>query len=95
MPYRLAWPGDRGRRFGEGEDEMKENRMQCGAKTRAGHPCRTPGMKNGRCRMHGGTATGRPIIHGRYTRKAIEHRKTLAALLREVNALVREINGGQ
>jgi hypothetical protein len=26
----------------------------CGAKTRAGRPCPTPGMWNGRCRMHGG-----------------------------------------
>lgn len=25
----------------------------CGAKTRAGHPCRTPARANGRCRMHG------------------------------------------
>lgn len=29
--------------------------MPCGAKTRAGPPCRQPGMANGRCRMHGGS----------------------------------------
>jgi hypothetical protein len=32
----------------------------CAAKTRAGHPCRTPAMPNGRCRMHGGTNPGAP-----------------------------------
>src|SRR5208283_2161850 len=30
----------------------------CGAKTRAGLPCREPAMANGRCRIHGGTSTG-------------------------------------
>lgn len=32
----------------------------CGAKTRSGSPCRSYGMLNGRCRMHGGKATGAP-----------------------------------
>ena len=27
---------------------------RCGAKTRAGSPCKGPAMPNGRCRMHGG-----------------------------------------
>ncbi len=31
---------------------------RCGAKTRLGTSCRGPGMKNGRCRMHGGKSTG-------------------------------------
>jgi hypothetical protein len=26
-------------------------------------------MKNGRCKMHGGKSTGRPIIHGLRTKK--------------------------
>lgn len=30
----------------------------CGAKTRAGHPCRRNAMENGRCDMHGGKSTG-------------------------------------
>jgi hypothetical protein len=47
----------------------------CGAKTRSGQPCPTPAMENGRCRMHGGTATGRPLIHGRYS---LSHRAALA-----------------
>jgi hypothetical protein len=31
---------------------------RCGAKTRAGCPCRSPAMANSRCRMHGGASTG-------------------------------------
>jgi hypothetical protein len=31
---------------------------RCGAKTRAGCPCRQPAMRNGRCRLHGGKSTG-------------------------------------
>ena len=31
---------------------------RCGARTRAGTPCRSPAMRNGRCRMHGGLSTG-------------------------------------
>ena len=32
-------------------------------------------MPNGRCRLHGGTSPGRPIIHGRYS---LKHRQSLA-----------------
>jgi hypothetical protein len=28
--------------------------VACAARTRAGHPCRQPAMRNGRCRQHGG-----------------------------------------
>lgn len=31
---------------------------KCGAKTRAGTPCKNSAMANGRCRMHGGKSTG-------------------------------------
>ncbi len=31
---------------------------RCGARSRAGCPCRQPGMRNGRCRFHGGKSTG-------------------------------------
>jgi hypothetical protein len=31
---------------------------QCGARTRSGTPCRAPGLRNGRCRLHGGLSTG-------------------------------------
>ncbi|WP_347264297.1 HGGxSTG domain-containing protein, partial [Nitrobacter sp.] len=29
---------------------------RCHARTRAGTPCQSPAMANGRCRMHGGKA---------------------------------------
>jgi hypothetical protein len=35
-----------------------DNAPRCGAKTRAGLPCRAAAMPNGRCRMHGGPSTG-------------------------------------
>jgi len=38
----------------------KNGRKLCGAKTRAGTPCRNGAMANGRCRMHGGKSTGPP-----------------------------------
>lgn len=52
----------------------------CGAKTRKGTPCKSAGMSNGRCRMHGGTNPGRPIIHGRYS---VKHRESLDAKMQE------------
>jgi hypothetical protein len=42
---------------------------RCGARTRHdGHPCKSPAMRNGRCRMHGGKSSGAPLgeKHGRY-----------------------------
>ena len=52
-------------------------------------------MKNGRCRLHGGKSLsgiqhGR-YKHGRYTRKALEERRQLNSLLREVAALLRQL----
>ncbi len=45
---------------------------KCGAKTRSGTPCKRSGMKNGRCRMHGGTQVRGPehhsYTHGRYSK---------------------------
>lgn len=53
---------------------------RCGAKTRSGEPCKNYAMANGRCRMHGGKATGRPIIHGRYS---LKHRESLQAKMQQ------------
>jgi hypothetical protein len=39
--------------------------LRCGARTRAGGPCRAPAMANGRCRMHGGASTGPQTAVGR------------------------------
>ncbi len=38
---------------------------KCGAKTRKGTPCQLVGMKNGRCRLHGGKSTGPKTAAGR------------------------------
>ena len=45
---------------------------------------------NGRCRMHGGKSTGRPQMHGRYTKAAIAQRRRDRALIRALLALVRD-----
>lgn len=44
---------------------------ECGAKTRAGGRCKAPAMKNGRCRVHGGTSTGNPKAEG--NKSALKH----------------------
>ena len=64
---------------------------RCGAQARTtGKPCQSPAMANGRCRMHGGKSTGRPVIHGRYTKAAIAQRRRDRALIRVLLALVRQ-----
>ena len=60
----------------------------CGAKcrTKGGAPCEQPGMRNGRCRMHGGVFYRRET-HGGKTLRAIKQRKYERALLREMKAI--------
>ncbi|MFY9957835.1 HGGxSTG domain-containing protein [Bradyrhizobium sp.] len=47
-------------------------KSKCRARTRNGKPCQSPGMANGRCRMHGGPSPGAPkgntnaLKHGMY-----------------------------
>ena len=61
---------------------------RCGAHARTtGLPCRSPAMKNGRCRMHGGKA-GRKPTHGRYTYAAIASRRETRELLRVIRKLI-------
>jgi hypothetical protein len=55
---------------------------RCGAKTRAGAPCRQPAMRNGRCRLHGGKSPGAPrgkrngnYRHGLRTIEAIAEKR--------------------
>jgi hypothetical protein len=71
---------------------------RCGAKTRAGHPCRQAAVSGrARCRMHGGaTGSGGPrgnrngnFKHGLSTRESLEMRKTTRAKVREIRALLR------
>jgi hypothetical protein len=73
---------------------MIDNPMQslCGAHCRTtGQPCMNFQMPNGRCRMHGGGSTGRPVTTGLFTREARSFRARLTALNREVNRLMKEM----
>ena len=69
----------------------------CGAKTRAGVPCKRYGnVRNGRCHLHGGASTGpiNPISgasHPRYTtgkrtKEAIATRKLIAHFRQSLKA---------
>jgi len=75
------------------------SRAFCGARTRTGGSCRQPAMQNGRCRLHGGKslsgkAHGR-YKHGRFTKEALEGRRRLAELLREVKSTMMLIDTQQ
>lgn len=70
--------------------------LPCGAKTRAGTPCRNPPMHGKlRCRMHGGKSkAGRE--HGRYctgehTKEAIQIRRELWELLQVSKEIIGKI----
>ena len=53
-------------------------REKCGARTRAGAPCKAPAVwdpvalrpRNGRCRMHGGLSTGAKTPEGKARQRA-------------------------
>jgi hypothetical protein len=71
-------------------------RRLCGAHSRrTGEPCKGLAMSNGRCRMHGGLSTGRPIISGLHTKAAKASRAKLRTLIRELNELTAEIRSGR
>jgi len=65
---------------------------RCGAKTRAGTPCKAPAVHGKkRCRFHGGAAgSGAPIgnknayKHGYYSYEAVVERQLSAMLLRNI-----------
>ena len=60
----------------------------CGAYARTtGRACKSPAMKNGRCRMHGGKP-GRKPKHGLYTREATERRRKVRAIVWDGAGLV-------
>jgi hypothetical protein len=66
------------------------NVSRCGAKTRAGAPCRrAPVRGRKRCRLHGGLSPGAPrgsrngnYTNGQWTAEAIEERRWLRSLVR-------------
>ena len=73
--------------------------QRCGAKTRAGTPCKSPAVQGKkRCRMHGcAPGSGAPrdnknaVKHGLYTREAIAQRRQLRELMRQSRKLLSEI----
>jgi hypothetical protein len=72
---------------------------RCGARTRAGSPCRSPAVRGRRrCRMHGGAAGsgGQPgnrnaWKHGARSARALELRRRVRELLRGARELVEEV----
>lgn len=72
---------------------------RCGARTRAGHPCRQPAMRNGRCRLHGGLSTGARTEAGKAAQIAAHTRtgeygaagRALQRVIRGVRRLARLI----
>lgn len=65
------------------------NIRYCGAKTRTTDiPCRGSAMKNGRCRLHGGASTGRPVTTGLWTKEAIRRRKGVSEQIRQTKDLL-------
>ena len=64
---------------------------RCGARTRSGHPCRSPAVRGkARCRMHGGAkGSGAPrgerngnYRHGHRTQEAMAERRAVRVLAR-------------
>jgi hypothetical protein len=76
------------------------NSPRCGAKTRAGTPCRSPAVSGKeRCRMHGGAkGSGAPrnnqnaLKHGSYTKTALRQRAELRLLIEESEELLRGLD---
>jgi hypothetical protein len=76
---------------------------RCGARTRAGHPCRQAAVTGrARCRMHGGArGSGGPqgdrngnFKHGVWTCENVETRRAVRAQIREIRALLRTTEPG-
>jgi hypothetical protein len=75
---------------------------RCGARNRAGNPCRAPAMPNGRCQMHGGKSTGPRTAeglermrraktkHGLYTAEALRLKRAIRTLQRNVRQTLEE-----
>jgi hypothetical protein len=106
-PKAHAGPGQRRGRLKNGNpsgDYLQAPR--CGARTRAGCPCRQPAMANGRCRMHGGLSTGprtpaglarsraARLTHGYRTAELIGLRRRAAHAARRLRGLNRALSAG-
>ena len=76
--------------------------LRCGAQTRKGTPCQAPAVSGkARCRMHGGAkGSGAPVgntnalKHGMYTKVALEQRRALREMFRQMKESLREIEDG-
>lgn len=66
-------------------------RNRCGAKTRAGTPCKNGAMANGRCRLHGGKSTGAPPEKMKKNNNARTHGLFAKYLPKETLDIVNEI----
>ena len=71
---------------------------RCGAKTRSKTSCKSPAMKNGRCRLHGGKSTGAPTgkehgryTHGNYTKDVLALNKHIKQIIRDAKQLMDEV----
>ena len=77
---------------------------RCGARTRAGHPCRQAAVTGrARCRMHGGAkGSGGPrgdhngnFKHGLWTHENLATRRAVRAKVREIRGLLQAIGPGK
>src|SRR6476646_2287774 len=68
---------------------------RCGAKTRSGRSCRSPAMRNSRCRMHGGSSTGPKTAEGLARIRAARTTHGMrTAEMEQMRKLVRELRAG-
>src|SRR5215204_5373348 len=74
---------------------------RCGARTRAGSPCKQAAVTGRRrCRMHGGAhGSGGPLgqrngnyRHGHFTKRAAETKRWLRAMLEQANATCAKVD---
>src|SRR5699024_5705593 len=68
-------------------------RNRCGAKTRAGTPCKNGSMANGRCRLHGGKSSGAPPEKMKKNSNARTHGLFAKYLPKETVAIMDDLNG--
>ena len=62
--------------------------LRCGMRYRTTNaPCKSAAMANGRCRMHGGKSTGRPVTHGQRTKAAKANRREAKEVLAQLSKL--------
>ena len=70
------------------------NAKRCCARTRRGTPCLMPAMRNGRCKLHGGKATGAPrenknaFKHGFYSKSMLERRRQTRLIIAEAKRIL-------